>query len=83
MGALEQFEKIGEMGNLAAQNNAGMIYEEGLGVLKNDQRAGKWYRKAAEGGLPESQYNLATIIFFTKINLKFDEFMIPVTKGNV
>ena len=32
LGALEQFEKAAEMGNLAAQNNAGMIYEEGLGV---------------------------------------------------
>ena len=68
VGALEQFEKIGKMGNLAAQNNAGMIYEEGLGVLQDDQRAGKWYRKAAERWLPESQYNLATIIFYTKIN---------------
>ena len=68
VGALEQLEKIGEMGNLAAQNNAGMIYEDGLGVPQNDERAEKWYRKAAEGGLPESQYNLATIILFSTSN---------------
>ena len=66
VGALEQFEKIGKMGNLAAQNNAGMIYDE---VLQDYQGAAKWYRKAAEGGVPESQYNLATIILLSKINV--------------
>jgi len=37
-------------GNSAAQNNIGVMYEKGLGVPKNNVKALKWYRKAAEQG---------------------------------
>lgn len=38
-----------------------MIYAEGVGVPKDDAEAEKWYRKAAEQGFPEAQYNLGVM----------------------
>ena len=61
--ALEIFSDLAEKGNPAAQNNLGVFYEIGTGVLsRQDALAEKWYRKAAEQGLAEAQYNLAAIL---------------------
>ena len=79
--ALSQFKKAAKMGNLAAQNNVGMIYDEGLGVQKDFQLAQKWYQKAAEGGLPESQYNLAAVILIPTNNVTVNPFLpLPIPK---
>ncbi len=56
------FEELANQGNRAAQYNLGIIYEIGVGGLRDDHRAEDWYRKAAENGLPEAQYGLATIL---------------------
>jgi hypothetical protein len=37
------------------------MYTSGLGVAKNDEEAVSWYRKAAEQGLPEAQFELGTL----------------------
>jgi TPR repeat protein len=79
VGALEQFERAAEMGNLAAQNNAGMFYDDGLGVPKDFLHAHQWYRKAAEGGLPESQYNLAAVILIPTNKININPFL-PLPK---
>ncbi len=60
--ALEIFEDLAEQGDAAAQNNVGVLYESSTGVYRSDRAAEQWYRKAAEQGLPEAQYNLAAIL---------------------
>ena len=35
-----------------------MIYAKGRGVKKNQKEAIKWYRRAADKGVPEAQFNL-------------------------
>ncbi len=40
-----------ERGDIDAQYNLGLMYENGNGVAKDEAKAIKWYRKAAEQGL--------------------------------
>jgi uncharacterized protein len=47
-----------EQGDLRAQLNLGDMYFFGKGVPKNLAEAAKWYRKAAEQGNPDAQYDL-------------------------
>lgn len=78
--ALAQFVRLAERGDIAAQNNVGVIYESGLGVHANLNRAREWYQKAAEGGLAAAQWHLAAIILkpYSKVSL-FDAFQ-PMPK---
>lgn len=46
--------------SLAAQYYVGLCYEYGIGVGKSEQDAFALYRKAAERGLPDAMYRLAT-----------------------
>ena len=80
VGALDRFEQSAEKGNLAAQNNVGVIYESGLGVNANLERARQWYRKAAEGGLPEAQWNLAAVILSPHSNVSLFDALRPIPK---
>jgi TPR repeat protein len=43
---------------LVAQNNLGVMYQEGRGVTRDYVEAVKWYRTAAEQGHITAQYNL-------------------------
>ena len=45
----------------AAQNNLGAIFKMGRGVAPDDAQAFAWYRRAAEQGFTEAQYNLAVL----------------------
>lgn len=56
LGALR---RAAEGGDVNAQNDLGMLYAVGRGVLHSEAEAAKWFRKAAEQGNAESQYNLA------------------------
>ena len=49
---------LAEQGNSRAQNNLGLMYDEGQGVLQDDTEAVKWYRVAAEQGNASAQLNL-------------------------
>lgn len=60
--SFEIFRDHAERGDSAAQYNLGVFYETGTAVLSDDDVAEKWYRKAAEQGLAESQFQLATIL---------------------
>ncbi len=60
--AFKLFKDFAEQGDAAAQNNVGVLYESSTGVYRSDRAAEQWYRKAAEQGLPEAQYNLAAIL---------------------
>jgi len=41
-----------------AQNNLGVMYQNGRGVRQDDSQAVRWYRKAAEQGYASAQNNL-------------------------
>lgn len=48
--AMDIYHSLAEQGDAAAQNNLGVMYEYGYGVLPDDSEAAKWYRKAADQG---------------------------------
>src|ERR1700723_690801 len=48
-------------GDADAEDALGHIYDEGEIVSRDIQQAAKWYRKAAEQGNPEAQYNLGLL----------------------
>jgi len=58
---IAEFEKLkqaAEQGNVKAQNDLGVSYENGRGVIPDDAEAVKWYQKAAEQGDSYAQFNL-------------------------
>jgi TonB family protein len=59
--ALEVWRPLAEEGNARAQNNLGVMYENGKGVPQNIAEAVKWYRLAAEQGYGGAQNNLGLI----------------------
>jgi uncharacterized protein len=60
--AFQKFQNVATQGNAVAQYNLGLCYETGSGVSLNDHAAEEWYRKAAEQGLGQAQYDLAAIL---------------------
>jgi TonB family protein len=59
--ALEIWQPLAEQGNARAQNNLGVMYENGKGVPQNIVDAVKWYHLAAEQGYAGAQNNLGLI----------------------
>lgn len=53
--AINQYRKAAEQGSALAQNNIGVMYQNGLGVPKDFGQAVALYRKAAEKGLAPAQ----------------------------
>lgn len=56
--AIKIWEPLAATGNMAAQYNLGILYENGYGVKQNDSEAFEWYLKAAKQGHIDSQYNV-------------------------
>jgi TPR repeat protein len=56
------FNRAAAQHDMFALNMVGRCYELGLGVAVDTERAAECYRVAAEQGLAEAQYNLATQI---------------------
>ncbi|MBI1943806.1 MAG: sel1 repeat family protein [Betaproteobacteria bacterium] len=56
--ALRQWRPLAERGDRDAQFNIGLLYENGLGVARDDAEALAWYRRAAELGDAGAQYNV-------------------------
>ena len=56
--AMKEFQPLAELGDADAQIKLGIMYEYGLGVVKDATNAAKWYRQAAEHGNAFSQYKL-------------------------
>jgi len=48
--ALRWFHKAADQGHANAQNNLGLCYARGAGVVQDKVEAVKWYRLAAEQG---------------------------------
>jgi uncharacterized protein len=49
-------------------SSMGLMYAEGQGVPEDDAEAVKWYRKAAEQGLAEAQFNLGEMYAYGKVS---------------
>ncbi len=59
--ALDLWRQLAELGEPAAQNNLGFMYEKGLGVRANPFVAADWYRRAAQQGDADAQVNLGVL----------------------
>jgi hypothetical protein len=70
--ALLLWRPLAEQGNARAQNNLGVMYENGKGVSQNINEAVKWYRLAAEQGYAGAQNNLGLIYAIGRGGLQRD-----------
>lgn len=59
--AVTWYRKAAKQGEATAQNNLGVMYECGEGVVQDNQQAVTWYRKTAKQNYPKAQYNLGRI----------------------
>jgi hypothetical protein len=59
--SLKATEEAAERGEAWAQNNLGVMYENGKGVTRDDKEAVRWYTKAAEQGNAVAQNNLGVM----------------------
>ena len=59
--ALERLERAAESGDPAAQNRFGLSLLVGAGLLRSDEQAQKWVRRAAQQGFAEAQFNLGNL----------------------
>jgi len=55
-----------EQGDAEAQYRLASLYDNGIGVKKDDTEALKWYRQAADQGYASAQYNLGMMYYFGK-----------------
>ena len=56
--ALKEWKPLAEKGDVDAQTNLGLMYQNGWGVPQDDKEAVYWYKLAAEQGDAKAQYNL-------------------------
>ena len=59
--SLEVLLKKAKQGDAEAQNDLGLMYRFGQGVLQNDKEAVRWYHLAAEQGHANAQFNLGVM----------------------
>lgn len=59
--AYKEFRAAAEEGDADSQFNVGLMFEQGIGVGKDEKEAVAWYRKSAEQGNSGAQYNLAVL----------------------
>ncbi len=68
--ALQHLRPLAEQGDAFTQSILGKIYEDGLGVSKDNKIAVKWYTLAAEQEYAPAQGNLGVMYAFGKGVLK-------------
>ena len=59
--AFKEFHSIAETGNADGQFNVALMYEQGIGVAKDEQQAIVWYKKSAQQGNSNAQFNLGVL----------------------
>lgn len=59
--AYKEFLAAAQAGHPDSQFNVALMYEQGLGIGRDDREAVAWYLKAAEQGHAAAQYNLAVL----------------------
>jgi serine/threonine protein kinase/TPR repeat protein len=62
--ALPSCQKAAAHGDSHAQNNLGLMYQNGLGVPKDNAEALNWYRKAATQGNAAAQNSLGEVYLY-------------------
>ncbi|MGB0132251.1 tetratricopeptide repeat protein, partial [Dokdonella sp.] len=50
-----------DKGDSDCQFNLGLMYEQGMGIAKNEKEAAYWYQKAGELGNANAQFNLGVL----------------------
>lgn len=82
--ALKWLEFAAEEGCEGHENLIGMMYEEGLGVNCDKEKAFEWYMKAAEAGNAEAQFNVGHGCECQNIYIKaFDLYLECGKQGNI
>lgn len=61
--AIEQWTPLAEKGDMAAQYNLGVIYQNARGVRRDNKRGFYWFRQAAEKGHEKAMLNVAFAYF--------------------
>lgn len=61
--AYEEWLPLAELGDVEAQYNLGVMFDEGAGVEQDFAAAAAWYRKAAEQGFVDAQTNLGIMYY--------------------
>lgn len=56
--AFQEWLPLAKLGDVEAQYNLGVMYDEGAGVEVDLASAAEWYRKAAKRGFKDAQTNL-------------------------
>lgn len=59
--AFKEFQSAAMEGHADSQFNLGVMYEQGIGVGKDEKEAVVWYRKAASQGNSGAQFNLGVL----------------------
>ena len=59
--AKDNILELANEGDACAQNNLGLMYQNGRGVEQSDEKAVEWYLKAAEQGFARAQNNLGVM----------------------
>ena len=59
----EATKRLAEQGDVYAQFELGVMYDNGLGVPENDAEAVKWFRLAADQGDAKAQLNLGVMYY--------------------
>lgn len=62
--AFSEWLPLAELGDVEAQYNLGVMYDEGAGVEQDLAIAADWYRKAAEQGFIDAQTNLGMMYYY-------------------
>ena len=60
--ALQALEQLWDRGFTMAAHHSGRAWQNGLGVLPDDEEAEFWFRQAAEAGIACSQHALGTLL---------------------
>lgn len=69
--AMEWFMKAANNGNSYAQNNIGVLYQNGWGVKQDYVKAMEWYEKAANNGNSDAQ-NTIGYMYYNGLGVKQD-----------
>jgi TPR repeat protein len=59
--AYKEFRASAEEGHAGSQFNVALMYEQGIGVAKDEKEAVVWYRKSALQGNSAAQFNLGVL----------------------
>ena len=61
--ALTIFEDLAKKGDIDAQYNLGLMYDNGYGVKQDYKKAIEWYEKAVNQGVVDAQHNLGLMYY--------------------